>query len=751
MPEVTNDDEISKKLKYIGLELENIPEFLTNSSNIDYRPLKAYDENTYRVYKYIPISKIKILLTPMNRLNTIKEKYSKATNLKPYLKPETEDDIILHTTFLKMLKSVKIEEIEKLVKEQENLNKEIPFKVKFEENYLWQIHYSDIDDVYFMLVPTEDLEYASLFYLLKKQVECYKTKKEQMIYVPIAYENYSNEFLKNSEISDIEKYLWFFTKNWSNIYDVYDKKENLSIHIVGQTVIYDNIKCIYKNNLNSKEDALKFYKFLKALFILNTELPHDYKFEINLDRYGSLEFRYKNEKISYDNMFKLFAQDYSKAKDKIIALDKVNVELEQKINELKNISYKKEQEYFLKEKQIATYLECKKTFLGRVKYFLKSRKKKKQKEEDDIESTQNQFDKEDKKNIIEYELKDFYTVEDIIKIYKQLNIIDTNVKNLKMDEKALTDKIKNIETKIKNASLYIEEIDKHEKSIFEFWKFANKDEKLMLSSATEAENINQNKIEKVYNYAEDKEEIGDFIDKTQRNILSKKETDAIYITTTSCIEALNNIENDSVLKNNLSNLKIELQQQRVLFEKDKIDIFGGISDDSDKVKMIKGKKHREVPKDKLRILDITKDTSLEEYRNNLIQMSKDIKYALKQSKHLIGISVYISVSKEEDFKKLQICNLNIEDVINESKKEEVNIYKINLKEDSKVIYFSNIIYYDNYHKTLPIGMNVTEKCLIDMDMYKLKLIKEDEFRISRLINEFKISTKKVLVKEFELE
>ena len=178
MPKVTNDDEITKKLKYIGLDLENVPEFFMNSSNIDYRPLKAYDENTYRVYKYVPISKIQILLTPKNRLNTIKEKYGEASTLKSYLKLEDEKDNEKFITFLKMLKETKIEEIEKLAKEQVRLNKNIPFKVKFEENYLWQIYYSDVNDIYFMLVPTEDLEYASFFYLLKKQIEYHKTKKE---------------------------------------------------------------------------------------------------------------------------------------------------------------------------------------------------------------------------------------------------------------------------------------------------------------------------------------------------------------------------------------------------------------------------------------------------------------------------------------------------------------------------------------------------------------------------------------------
>ena len=42
-----------------------------------------------------------------------------------------------------MLNKFKIEEVEKISEEQENLNKKIPFKVKYENNYLWQIYYSE--------------------------------------------------------------------------------------------------------------------------------------------------------------------------------------------------------------------------------------------------------------------------------------------------------------------------------------------------------------------------------------------------------------------------------------------------------------------------------------------------------------------------------------------------------------------------------------------------------------------------------
>lgn len=752
MPKVTNDNEINEKLKYIGLDLDNIPEFLTNYSNIDYRPLKAYDENSYRVYKYVPISKIQILLTPMNRLNTIKEKYGEASSLKNYLKPENEGDSDKYITFLKMLKEVKIEEIEKLAKQQERLNKNIPFKIKFEENYLWQIYYSDVNDIYFMLVPTEDLEYASFFYLLKKQIEYHKTKKEQMIYVPIVYENYSSKFLKNSAIQDLEKYVSFFTKEWPNIYEVYDVYGNMSIQVVGDAVVYENLTSAYKTKLESKEEALKFYKFLKAMFVLSTELPHYYKFIVRIDKNSSLGFSLNSKEITYENMFTVLTEDYKKAIEKLSKLEKEKNELDIKIEELKIISSKKDNEYFSKERQIATYLECKKTFFGRVKYFFKLKKKKKENtvEQEDINIKEIEQNEEEIVNT-SFVIRDFYTIEDVIKIYKELDLLLEKVKNLKLDHNALTTRIENTDIKIQNANLYIEEIDKHEKSIFEFWKFANKDEKLMLNQGTTVQNVSKRTIEKVYNYDEDAEEIGETIDKIQRAYLSKNDADSIYIAGTELLNVLNNIYNNETVEDSLKELKEELENNRILFNTDKIDIFGETASDSTKVKTLGDKKHRETRKDKLKILEITQDMELEEYKDKIKNILDNIKRIIDKQNKLVAIPAYVALNKKKELEGFQVLNLNIEEVIKEAEdNKKIVLYRIKLKEDTKVVYFSNTIYYDNYNKTLPIGMDINSKCLLNLEKYKMKEVSKENFRISKLEDEFKIKTKEICLYEYEL-
>ncbi len=182
MPKETREEGIEEKLEYLGLNLAKIPASLKKAENLDFRIPKYYDEKRYRQYRYLPIKEIQILLSPTNRLDEIEEKYKKASPLVDYLDSKNEKNLLKYTTFLKMLKKVKIDEIEKVEEEQNNLNKKIPFRVKFEGNYLWQIYYSQATDKYFMLVPTEEADYSTFFFLLKKQLERKRTTK---IFVPI--------------------------------------------------------------------------------------------------------------------------------------------------------------------------------------------------------------------------------------------------------------------------------------------------------------------------------------------------------------------------------------------------------------------------------------------------------------------------------------------------------------------------------------------------------------------------------------
>ena len=195
---------LTNKVNYIGFELEKVPEFLKKFEPLNYRVPKVYDETTYKVYKYVKIKDIEILITPRDRLDELEERYRLASPLFTYMKPETDEDIEKYAYFLKMINQTKISDIENIEKEQKEFEKEIPFDVKFADNFKWQVFYSDYADKYFMLASTKETDNSPMFYLLKRKIEENKSrsKKEGTIFIPISNEEYTGKVLKRSEIED---------------------------------------------------------------------------------------------------------------------------------------------------------------------------------------------------------------------------------------------------------------------------------------------------------------------------------------------------------------------------------------------------------------------------------------------------------------------------------------------------------------------------------------------------------------------
>ena len=756
---------ISDKIEYLGLDLDNIPENLKNFESLEYRIPKFYDEKQYRQYRFVSIKDIQIMLSPTNRLDDLSEKYKKARPLYEYIDKDNEENILKYTTFLNMLKNVDIEEIEKVEKEQANLNKNIPFKIKFEGNYLWQIYYSENTDKYFMIVPTEDTNYSTFFYLLKKQIENKKTGK---IFVPISSVKYSNEYLKRSEYEDIENYLWLFTKDWPSIYEVYNKKDELSLQIIGETNVYEKIKTTYKIELKTQEQAREFYKLLKALFILQTELPDFYNFETNIDKNGSLEFFLDGKKIEYKYMIEFIREQYKLGLKRRKELKSQIRLYSKRLKQLQELVAGQEIEYLAKEKQISTFLECKKSFFGKFKYYFKYSKKstKKVVESEEKEDIQIEIHPKENKNEVKKEvkkipIKKIYTLDELITSYKELEELETKMKNLLMDVNALKLKSKNMTKKIENATKYIEEIDSHKKSIFEFWKYSNKDEMTSLPEGEQEEVNVIKRIEKTFNYEEDLEAFGEKLDRIQRKNLNKEDTDSIYIASTNTIDILNKIKTNNIfpdeLEKNLKELKGEAKELKSLNEEE-YDIFGNIIEDNTKIRKIKNKKHRELPKDKFNILDINKNTRQIGYKLTLQTIVQNISKALSKGIIPESLSVYKAINDQElNNKEINVFNINPEKEIEEVLKKDgdkVNLYKINLKEGTKGIGFTNIIFYDNQNKTLPIGMDLSTKLIIDTSKLHFRLLNKKSFNICEFedeSNDFSdINIKEVNVFEYEI-
>lgn len=751
---MNTNDNIVEKFKYLGLDLDKIPENIKNFQNLEYRPLKYNGEHTYKIYKYVNINDIQIMFTPTNRLNDIAEKYGKAVPLYAYLNPDTQENLERHTKFLSMLSKMNTESIEGIENEQKLLNKNIPFKVKYPKDYLWQIYYSENTDKYFMLVTTEDLDYSAFFFLLKKQLESKKRKKEEKIFVPISYIDYTREYLNKTQIADIENYLWLFTKEWPLVYEVYDKDEKLSIQITGKAFVYADIQSDYKVTLNSKEDAIKFYKLLKALFIMKTEVPHHYNIKLSINDNGGLEFSINNKKVIYEILSSIVKEEYLKAEDRRINLVEDKTKKEKELDKLQKKASKLEKEYLEKEKQISTFLEYKKTFLGRMKYFFKYKKVSltKQKEEKTKEQDIKLI------RINKYaEVKSNYTLEELIEIYKQIDKEESKVKNLDLDIKALEQKTSNLQNKVKNAMQYIKEIDEHKKSIFEFWKFTHKDNATELP-AGEIKEEKKKTIRKTFDYEFDFEDLSKKLDKDQRDNLTREELNGIYLSTTFILEDINKVAKDEkIAEERLEDLKQKAKNENLLVDKENFDIFSGMAYEN-KLKILANKKHRENEREIFNVLDINKNTTIDEYTEYLKQVIKNLESAFKKIKSQIDMPIYRADIQKTNKNTFDIFNIKGQNAISKFLKEDIskmNLYKVNLKENIPILAFTNIVYFENNNKTLPLGMNVSDEILVNNNLIQLELKEKEEIKIVSYKNEeeptFDIKIKTIKVEEYNLK
>ena len=753
MEKKNKNQEISKKLEYIGLNLQEIPETLKLVEDLEFKPNVGIDEKKYRQYKYVSPKEIDILLSPTNRLQDVKEKYAKAEPLASYLDSKSEENEEKHETFLRMLQELKIEDIEKIEAEQQAINKKIPFKVRYSGNYLWQIYYSEATDKYFMIVPTEDKDYSTFFYVLKKQIE---KKKAGKVFVPICNADYSKELLNKTEIQSLENYLWTFTKDWPAIYEVYDKNEKVSLQIVGETQVYGKIKSQYKVKLSNKIDANKFFKLAKALFILQTELPNYYKFTTQIDKDGSLEFHYKDEVIEYDDLSDWLNDEFKRLLEIEKNASKENNEEQKTLSKLKKQSEELEVEYLSKEKQISTFLECKKTFFGKVKYFFKYSGKKAKVKKESVEDLSD-LAKNSKEEVNE-KLKKQYTLDELIEKGKKAHEQETSLKNCKMDINAIKLKNLNLVKKIENATAYINEIDSHKKSIFEFWKYTNKDEIKELKEAEE-EKIHIKPHTKIFDYEEDFEEFGITMDQIQRKVFTKEELDSIYLATTNQLEVMNKLKTDSItakeLEAKLKQIKKDLQEDKNITEEEAVDIFGGLSEDTRKITKLANKSHREQPKNKYSILRVSKTLKAVEYKAELENAISTICGAIAKVEIDQEIAAYKWIPEEEniDTNELNVFNLDaekeLENAIKESETGKINLYKMNLAKGVKAVAFANCVYYDNQNKTLPDGMDSDTRILAKILDTDITLENKKVIRVGLLEDE-KDDSAKLIIKTIHL-
>ena len=56
---------------------------------------------------------------------------------------------------------------------------------------------------------------------------------------------------------------------------------------------------------------------------------------------------------------------------------------------------------------------------------------------------------------------------------------------------------------------------------------------------------------------------------------------------------MNNYDNQEIFKETLEELKKQAEEERILFDAEKFDLFGNVAGDNTKIQVLSGKKHRE--------------------------------------------------------------------------------------------------------------------------------------------------------------
>ena len=209
------------------------------------------------------------------------------------------------------------------------------------------------------------------------------------------------------------------------------------------------------------------------------------------------------------------------------------------------------------------------------------------------------------------------------------------------------------------------------------------------------------------------------------------------------------------------------------------------------VKKINSKEHRENERNEIAILRINENTTVEEFENRINHFKKALESAYNKIYAITSMPVYIKKSDVQ--KEFLLGDINPENLINENssknvieervnleneseveiatdleriaKKEDsvlrnnvsrekdkadkqgIEIVKIDLSNEEHALYLSNIVFFDNQNKTLPIGMDLSSKVVIKLDNAKKKFREKKEIYLIEKIDDFEVKNRTIKIFE----
>ncbi|HAB66226.1 MAG TPA: hypothetical protein DCE23_02540 [Firmicutes bacterium] len=100
---------------------------------------------------------------------------------------------------------------------------------------------------------------------------------------------------------------------------------------------------------------------------------------------------------------------------------------------------------------------------------------------------------------------------------------------------------------------------------------------------------------------------------------------------------------------------------------------------------------------------------------------------------------------------LEIYHVNPEEAINDMESATEHICRVNIKKGMPLIFLTNTIYYDNYNRTLPEGMELNDLVLLDNSKFEFLKKRDSFFRMNRETEKFEYENCEIYVKEYNLK
>ncbi len=778
--------ELKDRLEYIGLDIDNLSPVIKDFKGLNFKASDAFSEEKNSIYMNVPISKIDILITNHSNDEKLSTKYKDAISLNSYLirEEELQEGVSNFLTFANILKHFDKKTVEEIGKDQEKYTKSAPFDVTYERSSRWNIYYSALDDRYFMLVCSDENEFSEFIYLLKEKIALEKenrnkkNKKEKYIYVPIYMYASNYSYLSTEMKSELENNLWYFTDNWPITYEMYDSKHNFKMVIVGKSKIYNDLLSLYKVEFSNKEEAEKYFKYVKALFEIDQGTKGYISFKPYITNSGSLKFKRDNIVIEFEDIANILSVEYEKIFSDLLKYSKENCKKEEKVERLKIEKEEKEEKLENIQNEVILFNTTTRSFFGKIRYFFKkspieelsnnSRKENQEKENKEENSKAQKDLEKDKENEKIKEVKEKYTlkggfctIEEYVTIYNEYKKVTKKYSDNIKDINALKLANKNIDKNIENAKEYLKDIISNKHNIITFMKYTNKDNLRRLPEyEREKEEITAKETEKesesiknikhlsgTFDLDIDFLSFGMNIDKKQRELLSKDEIASVFLTTEGMLKEINIIKEKEeqtdfgkdILLNSLKDLDNEFEEK--LDNNETFDIFGETN--TENVRYMKDRAFRETDRDKFKVLKYIKELSYDDYILKLKEEEKNISNAISKITTDTCMKVYKIAPWSGDLKQKQydIYNLDLENEIFNLKGEDKNykLFVLNLNEKANALFYTNIFFYNNTNNTLPLGMDISSQLLLDMKKLDMIPTKKEKVRIVRKIDdEFKL-------------